>query len=851
VPDKLKILHLEDNPHDAALVKRELERNMEHFELLWVKNKTEYEDALEHYSPAVIISDHTLGGFDSIEALSILHAKETNIPFILVTGTVSEDFAVKIIKSGADDYILKDRLQRLPDAITTALNIHKTERIRVLTEAALKESENKFRILFDSASDGIVIADNKGRQVDVNLKACAITGYSREEMLLMNITDNFYEDELQTFPIKWKELYAGKTILSERKIRRKDGSPLDIEISAKMLPDGNFNAIVRDVTERKRLEEAISKSEERYKALFESNLAGIYQTTLNGKVLVCNEAFCRMLGYDNTEELMELNANEFYFNSIERDQFLFKLLRKKSLFNFESVLKRKNGMPIFSMENISLQHDTVTGEQVIQGIMINITEEKLAEQALRKKQDSLIEAQRMARVGSWEWQPDTDTSNWSEEVFNIFGIEYKLPPPSSKELRNMYGYGAWKDISENVSKTLHTGDPYTVESAILTPAGKKAWIITRGEAVRDDAGAIMMLRGTVQDISERKNAEEQLQESEERYRQIVETAQEGIWLFDKDYKTIFANKKLGEIFEYDPAEMIGKSSFDFMLFEDRPAGIKAMEKAILDGHHIHEMRFITGSNKIIWACLSVSSLADHEHQDAGGLAMVTDITERKQSDQKLKEYNDQLRELATHLQNIREEERIQIARDIHDELGQQLTGLKMDMYALNKKIERGNEHTSEDIKVIIDLIDETVNSVRKISANLRPSILDDLGLIPALIWHSEEVEKRFNIKVEFTSPLTDIGLPVETATGLFRIYQETLTNAVRHANAHTITGSLVQEGNRLILEVKDDGKGMDMATNKKSFGLLGIKERVVVLNGKYSMKSEPGKGTSLMVSVPL
>jgi signal transduction histidine kinase len=153
---------------------------------------------------------------------------------------------------------------------------------------------------------------------------------------------------------------------------------------------------------------------------------------------------------------------------------------------------------------------------------------------------------------------------------------------------------------------------------------------------------------------------------------------------------------------------------------------------------------------------------------------------------------------------------------------------------------------------MIDLVDETVKSVRRISSNLRPSILDDLGLIAALEWHSQEVEKRAEIRVSFHADMTEPELPVAIATGIFRIYQEALTNAVRHANAHEINSSLRLKDNCLILKVKDDGRGMDLAVTatKKTLGLIGIKERTFVLGGKYHLKSEPGKGTEIQVSVP-
>lgn len=226
--------------------------------------------------------------------------------------------------------------------------------------------------------------------------------------------------------------------------------------------------------------------------------------------------------------------------------------------------------------------------------------------------------------------------------------------------------------------------------------------------------------------------------------------------------------------------------------------------------------------------------------------------EIEQRHQEILKMNAALHSLSSHLQNIREEERIQIARDIHDDLGQQLTGLKMDVYWLKNKIIGPDEVIRKKITDIIELIDETVISVRRISSSLRPSMLDDLGLIAALEWHSEEVQKRTGISMRFASNIQDLDVPVETATGLFRIYQEVLTNAVRHSNATEITSSLQFEDGHLILQVADNGDGMDMSVidSKKTLGLIGVKERTFVLGGRYDLKSEPGKGTHTIIHIP-
>jgi PAS domain S-box-containing protein len=227
------------------------------------------------------------------------------------------------------------------------------------------------------------------------------------------------------------------------------------------------------------------------------------------------------------------------------------------------------------------------------------------------------------------------------------------------------------------------------------------------------------------------------------------------------------------------------------------------------------------------------------------------ITERKNAEDQILLANEELRLLSSHLQNVREQERMQIARDIHDDLGQQLTGLKMDVYDLKKKLGVLEEPIKQKIDEITELIDETVTSVRKIASNLRPSVLDDLGLSSALEWQSKELETRFGIKVNFVADEELNDVDTNIATSLFRIYQEVLTNAVRHSNAHTITAKLAMLHNEIILEVLDDGKGMDIEKEHKGhFGILGIKERAFALGGKCEFISSPGSGTYLRVSIP-
>lgn len=233
--------------------------------------------------------------------------------------------------------------------------------------------------------------------------------------------------------------------------------------------------------------------------------------------------------------------------------------------------------------------------------------------------------------------------------------------------------------------------------------------------------------------------------------------------------------------------------------------------------------------------------------------MLDDVTEKLKAEEELISSYNQLQELTAHLQVVREEERTRIAREIHDELGQQLTALKMDASLISKKINNGDKVITEKLSNMISLIDDTVKTIRRISSDLRPGILDDLGLIPALEWQGEEYEKRTGIKLQFHTNVTDITLEREISTNIFRIFQEALTNIIRHSHATQIETSVLKNENNLVLSIKDNGRGfeLDKLKNKRSWGIVGMKERASLLNGEFVIESEKLKGTTIKLKVPL
>ena len=227
--------------------------------------------------------------------------------------------------------------------------------------------------------------------------------------------------------------------------------------------------------------------------------------------------------------------------------------------------------------------------------------------------------------------------------------------------------------------------------------------------------------------------------------------------------------------------------------------------------------------------------------------------ERQRAEDKLRRSLDQLRALTTYLQYVREEERTRIAREVHDGLGQALTGLKLDMSWIATKVARSAKPVQDKVKTMVDHIDETIQLVRRIATELRPGILDSFGLVAALEWQANEFQSRTGIPCHVKSTVDDSQLGQDVATVFFRIYQEALTNIIRHAKASQVEVELAQEDQSVVLRVKDNGRGIseEEIANTRSIGLVGMRERAMLIGGEISLQGAPGKGTTMTLRVPL
>ncbi len=238
---------------------------------------------------------------------------------------------------------------------------------------------------------------------------------------------------------------------------------------------------------------------------------------------------------------------------------------------------------------------------------------------------------------------------------------------------------------------------------------------------------------------------------------------------------------------------------------------------------------------------------------SGFIEVVENITERKKAEEKIKHTHEELRNLTAHLQKVREDERTSIAREIHDVLGQILTALQIDLSNLTKKLPQDKKPLIQRAEKILELVDICMDTVQRISSDLRPNLLDKLGLIPAIKRYAKEFQTRTGIKCMVSSHDVKLNLNMDISTAIFRIYQETLTNVVRHANATSVKTDLKKEKKCLILKIMDNGKGINEKemSSPKSFGIIGMRERADFVGGKIKIKGIKDKGTTVIVTIPL
>lgn len=425
-----------------------------------------------------------------------------------------------------------------------------------------------------------------------------------------------------------------------------------------------------------------------------------------------------------------------------------------------------------------------------------------------------------------------------------------------------------------------------VEQRTQTEQGWR-WIGWSGRSILDDHGNVIAIIGSGRDITERKNTEIALFESQKRYFSLFEYSPIAFWEEDmsevKNYLDKLKKRGVKHIERYlqKQPEMVKECLSLVKVLDTNKATIDQFEAANKDhiladlknifldetykpfitelaaiyrGETSQQFRTsaITLKGKKLDRIIKWAVLPGYEDTYSKVLVSEIDITEQERIVQELERSQDQLRRLSAHLESVREEERKAISREIHDELGQSLTALKMDLAWLNRKTTEADRSIPKKIRSMNTLVDDTIRTVKKISAYLRPALIDDLGLPAAIEWYAGDFGERTGIPCLTSIEPEDILVGTDIAITLYRILQEALTNVARHSRATRVRVILREDNEQLLLRVHDNGIGIteDEKNATSALGLLGMKERIHFLGGSIAITGKPGKGTTVRVSVP-
>jgi len=381
----------------------------------------------------------------------------------------------------------------------------------------------------------------------------------------------------------------------------------------------------------------------------------------------------------------------------------------------------------------------------------------------------------------------------------------------------------------------------------------KVWIDTRLVPLRNPAGNIVAVVGIARDVSERRLAQEALALREAYLRSMLDNLPYLAWLKNAAGEFQAVNVALAKAAgKARPADLVGLDDFAIWPHE-LAAGYVADDKEVMQGGQqklVEEQ--ILDNGELRWVETFKSPVFDAAGKVIGTAGLGHDITQRRQLQEEQRRSREQLRALAAHVESVREQERVRIAREIHDELGQSLTCMGMDLAFLDRQIDPENKEASARVAALVELVKETIRCVRRISSELRPSILDDLGLGAAVEWLAHDFEARTQISCTVDVP-EDFSLPLTLATPLFRVCQEALTNVTRHASASHVAIRLDFSDGQVALAIKDNGRGITEEEIKRygSLGLLGMKERIALLGGTLDVAGKPGEGTTLAIRIPL
>jgi PAS domain S-box-containing protein len=427
-----------------------------------------------------------------------------------------------------------------------------------------------------------------------------------------------------------------------------------------------------------------------------------------------------------------------------------------------------------------------------------------------------------------EWRGKTDDDLWPSHMAGIYR-------------------GSDRQVAET-GQALQAVEQYFLED-------QQRFVLVSKFPVINDTGAVVMVAGTAVDITDRIRAEQALRESDERFRELAASIDDVFWMTDRDCsRVLYVSPAYERIWGRTCESLYAspKSWMDLVHEEDRERVIGLLARRVDEHTQDYVYRIVRSDASTRWIHERWFPIRDQQGEIVRFAGIASDISLRKQAEHDLEDAHARLQGVSRRVIEAQEGEKRRLARELHDHIGQALTAIKLNLQSL-KAPESSSSPALEDS---IAIVDQLLQQARQLSLDLRPPLLDDLGLVPALRWHLDEQAQRAGLRAEFSADSSGNDLSADVAIACFRVAQEAITNVVRHAKASQVELGLRWRGDYVHLMVCDDGIGFDVARPQqeagrgRALGLVGMRERTALLGGRLSIKSQPGSGTDVHAVFP-
>jgi PAS domain S-box-containing protein len=695
------------------------------------------------------------------------------------------------------------------------------------------------------------ITDLNGKYVYANDAFCKITGYTLEELVktdFLSITHADYQasnvelarrllaEEVPAYVIQKEYVKKGGALVwvknSVSLLRDKDGKPSGVV------------TICEDISERKVIQSALEESEERFRVQFKATPVPIFSWRSIGDdfMLVDYNDAADCMTHRGIIKLLGRRASQLYVATPE----VFEIMNE--CFKEKRTIRKAGEFKLISTGEVK-QLDVSFVYVPPDRVMIHtedITERMLAEKAKLEAERKFREIFENAHEGIFQSTPDGRFLRANPALARILGFD--SPEQLIRERTNIATqHFVNAERREELKQLLAThGFVQAFELEVYLRNGERIWLSESVRTVADASGNTLYYEGITEDITERKQAENELRAQKEILQEVFDHIPVMITFVDQDGRIKLVNQEFERTIGWTQHEIL-EDDVDVFLqcYPSEPIRNSVRDFVKRSDGSWEQCRPLTKDGRIIdtsWAVVRLS--------DGSSIGIGKDITEEKQAEINLRNYS-------RRLLDVQENERKYIAQELHDEIGQVLTAVRINLQGLQNSCESPSLNTqiTDDIRVI----DEALNRVRNLSFELRPSLLDDLGLAAATRWYVDRYTKRAGITadVQIDSEITNNRLSRDVETACFRILQEALTNVARHAKAQNVCVCLDAFESILQLSVKDDGCGMDVGAlntpkdHLATLGLHGMEERALVVAGRFELFSAVSQGTEIRATFPL